>query len=198
MSNTKGNFVWLDLETNGLDPLRADALILEIALVAVGPDLNEVAHWHAPVIPTRGDWFSTLPPELVEMHSNSGLLGELRGARALTRFEAGGLPTCAQAEQVALQFVQQFAGGGQCTIAGANPAFDLNWIRAHMPRLASQIHYRTFDTNAFHMAQAWMTGQSMVKTAVRHRSLDDCRASIDVVRRFFGLAPAYTHGTVSA
>ncbi len=29
------NFIFTDIETNGLDPLKPDSLILEIALVAV-------------------------------------------------------------------------------------------------------------------------------------------------------------------
>ena len=187
------NFIWCDLETNGLDPHKPDALILEIALVAVDSSLRELAHWHSPIMPSRGDWFSTLPPELVDMHSNSGLLGELRGARGLTRFEAGGLPTLAQAQDVALQFVQQFGsppndrGRGTNTMAGANPSFDLGWVRAHMPAFAKMFHYRTFDTNTFFMSSAWLVGQPMQKTGVRHRALDDARQSLEVVRKFFGL-----------
>jgi oligoribonuclease (3'-5' exoribonuclease) len=182
------NFIWCDLETNGLDPLKPDALILEIALVAVAIGLNEVAHWHSPIIPSVGNWFSTLPPELVEMHSNSGLLGELRGPRSVLRFEAGGLPTLAQAEEVAMQFMQAYGGEPKFTyIAGANPAFDLSWIRKHMPHLATRFSYRPFDSNAFHMASAWLSGAPMAKTGVRHRALDDCRQSIGVVRSFFGL-----------
>jgi oligoribonuclease (3'-5' exoribonuclease) len=182
------NFVWCDIETNGLDPLRPDALILEIALVAVDATLTEVAHWHLPIIPTRGDWFGTLPPELVDMHSNTGLLGELRGKRCNEKFACGGLPTLAQAEAVCLQFMQAYGGEPKSTyIAGANPAFDLGWIRKHMPALATRFSYHVFDTNAFHMASAWLAGTPMAKTGTRHRALDDCRASIQVVRSFFGL-----------
>lgn len=196
------NFIWLDLETNGLDPHKPDALILEIALVAVDATLTEVAHWHAPISPPSG-FMGTLPPELVDMHSNSGLLGELRGKRSVEKFECGGLPNLAQTEAVAIQFLQAYGPGpdgrgGNCTIAGANPGFDLAWIRKHMPTLAALFHYRPFDTNAFFMAQAWLTGTQMVKTGVRHRALDDCRASIDVCRRFFGMAPTTAGATVPA
>ncbi len=72
-------------------------------------------------------------------------------------------------------------------LRAANPAFDLSWIRKHMPPLASRFHYRPFDTNAFHMASAWLAGTPMAKTGARHRALDDCRQSIGVVRSFFGV-----------
>lgn len=200
------NWIWVDLETTCLDERHPDAAILEIGLVAVDARLNEVAHWSSPIKFHHGDLAACLTRNgTFEMHQNSGLYGELIGERSHLLFEAGGLPTLAEAEAVACQFVQTFAppvflprrdGTGEymaagSPICGANVGkFDAIWLRAKMPKLAAMFHYRCFDTNAFFMSEQRFGGGPSTKGEVRHRSLDDCRQSIDTVRRFFGLTPS--------
>lgn len=196
------NWIWLDIECTGLDEHAPDAAILEIGLVAVDAQLRELAHWSTPIKFGAGDLADVLRRAgLTDMHSNNGLLGELTGARSLIKFEAGGLPDLREAEAVALQFVAQFApatfaprrdGNGSYMVAGspvcgANPGFDQRWIAEHMPTLASQFHYRGFDSNFCFMSEQRFGGGPSVKSEVRHRALDDCRQSIATVRRFFGL-----------
>ena len=188
---TQSSWIFLDLETTGLDSKGGD--ILEIALVAVDRRLNELAHWHSPVKPFHGDWRSRLEPRVREMHENSGLLGELLSERQHLKFEAGGFPKREQAEAVALQFVTAYGtpryanGSPSVHLAGAKVgSFDRRWLDEHMPRLSEAFHYREVDTNAYFLLELFITGSSGLKGETRHRALDDARQSIQTVRRFIG------------
>jgi oligoribonuclease len=189
---TQGCWIFLDIETTGLD--AATGCILEIGLVAVDRQLQDVAHWASPVKPPHGDWLSRLDPYVREMHAGSGLLGELTGERGLLKFEAGGLPTLAEAEAVACQFVKQFGsppderGRPRAIMCGANiGSFDRQWLRMHMPALEGMFHYRSVDTNFTFLAEQFLTGGPTLKGETRHRALDDSRQAIASVRGFFGL-----------
>lgn len=191
---TAGCWIFLDLETTGLDP--SDGELLEIGLVAVNPRLEEVAHWSSPIKPVHGDWLAKLSANayVKEMHQNSGLLGELLGPRSHLQFQAGGLPTLAEAETVACAFVDQFGAGVDAKgrpltiMAGANiSSFDRQWLKAKMPALEARFHYRSADTNFTFLAEQFLTGGPTEKGETRHRALDDARQSVESVRKFFGL-----------
>ncbi len=131
------------------------------------------------------------------MHSNSGLLAELRGGRAHEMFEAGGLPTLEQAEAVACAFVAQFGhppdakGRPQAIIAGANVgSFDRKWLARWTPKLHGMFSYRSLDTNFTFLTEQFLSGGPTEKTETRHRALADCYQALDGLRKFFGL-PAW-------
>lgn len=189
---TTTNRIWCDLETTGLDETAPGAAILEIALVAVDNRLNEVAHWHTALrVSPRTLSEVQLNPRLLELHSNSGLWGVLQqDAQQMRKPEYGGLPLAQEAEAIALQFMQAYAPPNLTPIGGANSGFDLRWLRRCMPHLAERFHYRPYDTNAFFLTEEWLLGGASAKVNAAHRALDDCRASIETVRRFFGAGRA--------
>lgn len=186
------NWIFLDLETTSLRP---PGEILEIGLVAVNSRLEEVAHWSSPIKPFHGDWLGTLDPHVKEMHSNSGLLGELLGPRSHLQFQAGGLPTCAEAEAVACAFVDQFGAGSDAKgrpltiMCGAKVgSFDRErWLARCMPQLDAKFNYRELDTNFTFLSEQFLTGGPTEKGETRHRALDDARQSVESVRKFFGV-----------
>lgn len=193
--SASGCWIFLDLETTGLDPDAGG--ILEIGLVAVDRTLTELAHWASPVKPSHGDWLSLLDGYVYEMHSGSGLLGELTSERVHLKFEAGGLPDLKQAEAVAVAFVQQFGppqdsrGRPTAIMCGANVgSFDRGWLRVHMPALDAAFHYRSLDSNFCFLAEQFLTGGPVTKGETRHRALEDARQSVDTVRKFFGIRKA--------
>lgn len=123
------------------------------------------------------------------MHHASGLLAELTSQEHVRR-EAGGPPVTAEAEQLAIAFVQRHAPGRSSPLCGANVGgYDRQWLRRHMPMLEQMFHYRNFETNSFWLAeQRFLGGDPLApKAATRHRVLDDCRESVQTVRKFFGL-----------
>ncbi len=184
--------VFIDLESNGLDPNAPGAELLEIALVAVDArTLTEVAHYTTPIAARclTGEW----DPYVVEMHQNSGLLQELRGQLSVLKYAAGGLPYVADAESVALQFMAQYApvdakGRGTSPMCGANVgSFDRQWLRKFMPRLDAAFHYRCLDTNAAFLIEQQVFGLVGEKSETRHRALSDARQSVETLRKFAGV-----------
>lgn len=196
--NAEPCWILCDLETPGLDPALGQPL--EIGLVAVNRQLEAVAEWASPIKPFHGDWLQRLDPFIVEMHSNSGLIAELRSGRAHERFEAGGLPTLAEAEAVACAFVAQFGhppdakGRPQAIIAGANVgSFDKIWLAVHMPRMHAMLSHRSVDTNFTFLSEQFLSGGPVEKSETRHRAIDDCYQALNDLRKFFGL-PTLTRG----
>jgi oligoribonuclease len=177
------HLIFIDLETTGLLWDATNAEILELALVAVDArTLQEVAHYATPLNAKcyTGEWH----PRVVEMHQNSGLLQELRGPKAHLKHEAGGLPYVHQAEQVALQFMAQYAPGQSSPMCGANVgAFDRQWVRRFMPKLDEAFHYRCLDTNAAFLVESFVFGLTSSKGVTTHRALDDARQSVDTLRK---------------
>lgn len=191
-----GHWIIIDTESTGLDERAPGAQLLEIALVAVDRRLQEVAHWHSPIKVHRGDFPNCLDPYVLEMHSNSGLMAELRGGRGYTTFEAGGLPTEAEAEAVALQFVAAYGaapdsrGRPAAIMVGANiGAFDRQWLKARTPRLNAAFHYRSVDSNFTFLSEQFLLGGPTEKGETRHRALDDARQCLGTLRRYFGVKP---------
>lgn len=185
------HFVFIDLETGGPDPLHGELApggqVLEIALVAVDNRLNEVAHWHSPIKPLHGNWHSVLPPRVREMHDGSGLTRDIKAGEHIIFGHPGGLPTEAEAEAVAIQFMQAYAPDRTSPMCGANVGrFDARWLRARMPGLEACFTHRCFDSNFCFLADQFFGGQASVKGETRHRALDDCRQAIQTTRRFFG------------
>jgi oligoribonuclease (3'-5' exoribonuclease) len=184
------NLIFLDLETSGLDETNPRAEILEIGMLAVcSRSLRELAAWSTPIKAHcfTGEWHA----EVVEMHSASGLLAELQGPRQHLTLEAGGLPTLAQAQAMAVGFFCANGGRthlGQSPLCGANPDFDRRWLKARgMPQLEALFHYRSFDTNCFWQLRNFIAGQPAAnKAGTAHRSLADCRQSVQTLRSFLG------------
>jgi oligoribonuclease (3'-5' exoribonuclease) len=184
------NLIFLDLETTGTDETNPRAEILEIGMLAIHPQtLQELAAWSTPIKAHcfTGEW----DPKVVEMHSASGLLDELRGPRSHLQFAAGGLPTLAEAQAQAIGFFAANGGRthlGQSPLCGANPDFDRRWLKARgMPQLENLFHYRSFDTNCFWQLRNFIAGQPAAnKAGTAHRALADCRQSVQTLRTFLG------------
>jgi oligoribonuclease (3'-5' exoribonuclease) len=139
---------WLDIETTGLDP--NGGLILELAMA--------LAKDEAPTeIVARGEWVISagldaydLADDFVKnMHSENNLWCD-----------------CADSyfsqEDVEEAAISLLAGESDLTIAGASIGnFDLQWLKVHMPQLASCFSHRVLDTSSV------------------RRYLDHCGAAID-------------------
>ena len=171
----------LDLETTGLDESRGE--ILELAMVALEyGTLRELAAVSTCLSVSSG-FMSQLDDKAHAMHTNSGLLAEVRGPRSHLQFEHGGWPNVQQAEAAAIGWMNQW-GGQRSPLGGYNPEFDRRWLRKHMPRLEANFHYRSFDLNFVHYLAEVISGQRMGDKGCRHRALDDCRHAADTLRSF--------------
>ena len=77
---------WIDLEMTGLDP--AQNVIVEIATLITDNDLKILAVGPSLVIQASEDDLAKMDPYVVEMHTISGLLDEIRNSE-VTLEEAG-------------------------------------------------------------------------------------------------------------
>lgn len=182
--------VWLfgDTETTGLVPTAPNATILELGLLAVEvPSFREVDAWSSVVVaPGRAsDVLAGADDYVRNMHTASGLKAELEAALRPAA-SGGAIPDLASVQAKAIQFFLKHCAGRKAYLGGANPSFDQDWLRVHMPQLIGKFHYRPFDTNAFFQLREALLGPAE-KTNQRHRVLDDCRQAVKVVHEHFDL-----------
>lgn len=165
------NWLWLDLETTGLDPNAPGARILEVAfaIVADGPlgDLSIAESFHAPI--ACADVPEGVDPYVERMHRKSKLWADCAGPDALD---------LAEVDALAALTVEATWPGERVMLAGNSVHFDLAWIRVHMPLLAAKVSHRVLDVSALQAAlAAWLPGFEPHR-ANAHRALADVEASI--------------------
>ena len=184
MSERRHNFLWLDLETTGLDPHKCH--ILEWAAVlaeddregdmspveqfsgVIGFDADRVIlNDNADVVDVPG-----VDPFVVKMHIENGLWEE-----------------CVFSEDNTLEEADEFLAGlcerlggktnpGSIVLAGSTVHFDLGFVRVHMPRFAAYLSHRCFDVSTLKMAERDWAGEKF-KKAEAHRALPDVLESLE-------------------
>ncbi len=170
----RAKYLWLDLETTGLDVESDD--ILEIAVRAGSPDFMFVDEGLSLVLTYPFD-----PVELqvdqfvVDMHTKNGLWAECA--------ESG--VTDASAERQVVEYVRQFEWVGEKPIlAGSSVAsFDLKFIRYDMPALAALLHHRCFDVSTLKMACEDVVPGATYEKIGTHRAMADIIESLNHGRR---------------
>jgi oligoribonuclease len=175
-------FIWLDLETTGLEP--SEGLILEVALQLAEPRdaLKMVGELESTCI--RGGYLKDRTPyELADdyvrkMHTDSGLWDACREPDAVT-IEAvddmlGDLFARSEAERIA---------GMRYRLAGSSVHFDLGWVQKHLPKFARNLSHQVYDVSTL-ILEAEMLGYSAPsETLPAHRAAPDIQWSQDQARR---------------
>jgi oligoribonuclease len=168
--------VWVDLEMTGLDP---DAhAIVELAVIVTDGELERIIEGPDLVIGQPAELVDTMEQVVVDMHTSSGLLDEIRTSDV----------TIADAEQQALAFVQSWVPEPRTApLAGNSVHADRAFLRRYMPDLAGYLHYRNVDVSTVkELARRWYP--EAMRQAPRkdgnHRALADIRESIEELRWF--------------
>ncbi len=180
-------FMWIDLETTGLDP--ANGVVLEFAVVlcedARGDNFAPVAQY-AGAVHHDAAALDTLPIDdfVKRMHDRNGLWADVA------------VSTTSIAEVDAFLAALAASIGAKprgIVIAGSSVHFDRAWIRAHMPLFDSYLSHRVFDVTTLRRAvESWGPAVEWPKREA-HRALDDILATIQEARvaraALFGGAP---------
>lgn len=173
MTDPKHQFLWLDLETTGLDPHRCR--ILEWAAVLAADDqdgdMQPINKFDSVIHVDPGDALPEMDDYVRKMHTNNGLLAECY---------AGGA-SLSESEDFLIELV-----GGPSTrgviLAGASVHFDLGFLRVHMQRFAACLSHRVLDVRTLKLAEnAWGDGIADA-TVAAHRALSDVLVSLSEAR----------------
>lgn len=135
--------LWMDVETDGLDPMRDH--VLELGLRYTDADLNMLDSGCHLVIRCDGlvaDGF------IRRMHGPNGLLDEITGADAIDEFSA---------VLTARDYVQaRLADGMRVLAAGSTVRFDRAFIDALSPMILKGLSHRALDVSAIdEAARMW-------------------------------------------
>ena len=162
--------VWIDCEMTGLD-LSRDRLI-EIAALVTDGDLNVLGEGVDVVIHAGEDALSGMIDLVTEMHTRSGLIGEVRSSTI----------DVAQAEAMVLDYVKTHVPQPKTApLAGNSIATDRGFIARDMPALDDYLHYRMIDVSSIkELCRRWYPriyyGQP--EKGLAHRALADIHESI--------------------
>jgi oligoribonuclease len=167
--------VWIDCEMTGLD-LARDALI-EIACIVTDGQLVPLDEGVDLVIKPPAEALDNMPEVVRDMHTASGLLGEL----------AAGI-TLAEAQDQVLAYVRQHVREPRkVPLCGNSIATDRAFIARDMPELDTFLHYRMVDVSSIkELARRWYPRAYFASPEKHggHRALADIRESITELRYY--------------
>jgi len=161
---------WIDLEMTGLDPEQH--IIVEIATLITDDALNLIAEGPNLVISATEEELEKMDTVVVEMHTKSGLLNEIK-ASEITLEEAG---------TQTLSFLKEhIPKGGTVPLCGNSIGTDRRFLAKWLPEIENFLHYRSVDvTSIKELGKRWfpkVTSSAPEKDG-GHRAMDDIKASL--------------------
>lgn len=169
----KPHFLFLDLETTGLDPEKCQ--VLEIAATATSQDLVELATFHC-VLPHDTNELM-MNPWCHKQHSESGLLSEVAAEFSemdMTRSYDGELA----------KFIRDHTPqNDKLRLAGSSIHFDRSFMVKHLWLSLRELHYRMFDVSSFYETSKWL-GIEFPSMPKAHRAMADVKNSLAIARFF--------------
>ncbi len=167
---------WMDLEMTGLDPARH--VIVEIATLLTDDELNIVATGPELVIKTDEAALAEMDQVVIDMHTKSGLLDQIR-ASTVTHEEAAAKT---------LEFLKaHIPTSGSVPLCGNSIGMDRRFLSVHMPEIEEFLHYRSIDVSTLkELTRRWYPQvlADAPRKEVGHRALDDVTESINELRYY--------------
>ena len=170
----KQHLIWIDLEMTGLSP-ESDRII-EIATIVTNTDLQVVAEGPVLAIHQNNEVLAEMDEWNQRHHGSSGLIERVKVS-----------PTSeSEAEQLTLQFLQQYCDKGYSPMCGNSICQDRRFLARYLPELEAFFHYRNLDVSSLkELAKRWrpelMDG---LKKQGAHLALEDIRDSISELRYY--------------
>lgn len=162
--------VWMDLEMTGLDH-TSDAIV-EIATLITDDDLTIIAEGPDLVIHATDEQLASMDPFVVEMHTRSGLLDQIK-ASTISLEDAGA---------ATLEFIKQHVPEPMTVpLCGNSIGTDRRFLSAYLPEIEHHLHYRSIDVSSVkELVKRWYPDIDVQRPRGQglHRALDDIRESI--------------------
>jgi oligoribonuclease len=166
--------VWMDLEMTGLD--ATTDRIVEIATLVTDDDLEIVAEGPDLVIHVPEEALTGMDPVVVDMHTRSGLLEQIRSSE-VTLEEAG---------NQTLEFIRAHVPEPRTVpLCGNSIGMDRRFLAAYLPEIEEYLHYRSIDVSTLkELARRWYPADlgGLTKKSSAHRAMDDIRESVAELR----------------
>lgn len=169
----------------GLDP--AIHVIVEIATLITDDELNIIAKGPELVINVDDEALSKMDQVVVDMHTKSGLLEQIKSSTI----------THEQAAKETLDFLKAHIPAPRSVpLCGNSIGMDRRFLAVHMTEIEEFLHYRSVDVSTLkELARRWYPKvlSDAPKKEVGHRALDDVTESINELRYYresFFEAPA--------
>ena len=162
--------VWMDLEMTGLDPDQH--VIVEIATLVTGDDLELVAEGPDLVIHQSPDAMATMDEFVANMHATSGLLEQI---------EASTISLDDAREQTMAFLREHISEPGTVPLCGNSIGTDRRFLAKQLPEIEEFLHYRSVDVSTIkELTRRWYPGvlSKAPRKAAGHRALDDIRESV--------------------
>lgn len=172
-------FVFIDLETTGLDP--ETGLILEAAIVITDKHLDEIDSLNVIVAHTEEELTEHLDQYTTQMHMKNGLITDIAALRHLST-DPGVAHMILDGEMVG--FLDGH-GISNVPMAGSSIAFDRAWINRHAPLTAKSFHYRNIDVSSMREALKRINPKmnpNIPQIGTAHRAMGDILTTIETLR----------------
>lgn len=167
---------WMDLEMTGLDP--AKHVIVEIATLLTDDELNIIETGPDLVIKTDDEALALMDQVVVDMHTKSGLLDQIKASTVSHE----------QAAAETLDFLKaHIPTAGSIPLCGNSIGMDRRFLSVYMPEIEEYLHYRSIDVSTIkELARRWYPDvlAAAPKKEVGHRALDDVTESINELRYY--------------
>jgi len=176
LAKVSGLLAWIDLEMTGLDP--AKHVIVEIATLLTDDDLNIIEHGPDLVIHATEEQLALMDDVVVEMHTKSGLLDQIRKSTI----------TLEEATRQTLEFLKTHIPESRSVpLCGNSIGMDRRFLAIYMNEVEEFLHYRSIDVSTVkELARRWMPEalDNAPRKEVGHRALDDITESINELRHY--------------
>jgi oligoribonuclease len=170
-------FLWLDLETTGLNP--KDDVVLEVGAVLTDRQLRPLSVFNKVCIHLRSAILAKMDDYVLKMHLDSGLLSEVWEAEKTPLQVLVNLSDWVQSELMLAD-----STGSKLYLAGSSISFDWGFLDQGLPPnidLRSILHYRKVDVSVYKVCFPTLLKQPEGGPA--HRVLEDINYSIDQQRQ---------------
>ncbi len=158
----------------GLDP--AKDVIVEMATLITDDELNIVAEGPDLVVHADEDQLAGMDPVVVDMHTRSGLLEQIR-ASTIALDDAGA---------ATLEFIKQHIPEPRTVpLCGNSIGMDRRFLAVYLPAIEEHLHYRSIDVSTIkELARRWYPADlsGLHKSQSAHRAMDDIRQSVEELR----------------
>ena len=165
---------WIDLEMTGLDP--DENVVVEIATLITNDELEIIAEGPDLVIHATEEDLAKMDSFVVDMHTKSGLLPEIRNSNISVE----------EAEKQTMAFLNEHIKKEKSVpLCGNSIGTDRRFLAKYLPNIENFLHYRSVDVSSIkELVKRWFPEilEEAPKKNGGHRAMEDIKASVEELR----------------